>query len=386
MCLCKRLAALALILLLISPSAASAEPYVPADDSQVLVRLPETATSDLRARLARDPDNLPLALEVARTYIRAARAEGDPRYNGYAQAALAPWLGSAEPPAEVLILRATLRQTRHDFSAALADLDRALAIRPNNPQAWLTRAVILQVQGRFKEAAASCRRLVRRVQPLIWTACAAEAASLAGQPAKAYRALRRTYESHGPSATPGIRLWVLTVLAEMAERQGNPIAAEAHYRAALALGQADAYLLGAYADFLLEQGRAQEVMALVPARPRPDGLLLRRALAERAVGRSEAAASIAALEDRFAASRRRGDSAHQRDEARFRLHLTAQPAEALALALDTWRVQREPWDARLVLEAALAAGRPAAARPVLDWLADSGLEDARLRPLVEALS
>ena len=124
-----------------------------------------------------------------------------------------------------------------------------------------------------------------------------------------------------------------------------------------------------------------EVLALIPEMPRPDGLLLRRALAEQATGASQQATSIAALEDRFAASRRRGDKAHQRAEARFRLRLAGQPNRALALALDTWRVQREPWDARLVLETALAAGRPEAAREVLDWLAARRLEDVRLHAL-----
>ena len=42
--------------------------------------------------------------------------------------------------------------------------------------------------------------------------------------------------------------------------------------------------------------------------------------------------------------------------------LRERPGEALALALANWAVQREPADARIVLEAALAAGEPAAAR------------------------
>ena len=171
---------------------------------------------------------------------------------------------------------------------------------------------------------------------------------------------------------------MLTVLAEMAQRRGDGEQAEEHFRAAIALDRPDAYLIGAYADLLLEQDRAAEVLALIPEDPRPDGLLLRRALAEKAIG---AAPVLAALEDRFAASRRRGDSAHQRAEARFRLNLMNDPDGALALALDTWRVQREPWDARLVLEAALAAGRPEAARDLLDWLAAKGLEDVRLQAL-----
>ena len=57
--------------------------------------------------------------------------------------------------------------------------------------------------------------------------------------------------------------------------------------------------------------------------------------------------------------------------------LLDRPARALQLARENWATQREPADARILLEAALAAGDPAAARPVLDWLERTGL---RARP------
>ena len=55
------------------------------------------------------------------------------------------------------------------------------------------------------------------------------------------------------------------------------------------------------------------------------------------------------------------------------------------LALENWATQREPADARILLEAALAARQPAAARPVLDWLDRTGLEHARIRALADQL-
>jgi hypothetical protein len=53
----------------------------------------------------------------------------------------------------------------------------------------------------------------------------------------------------------------------------------------------------------------------------------------------------------------------------------------LSLAKENWTLQREPRDARVLLEAALATNDPAAARPALDWLASSGYEDPYLRRL-----
>jgi hypothetical protein len=77
---------------------AAAEPFTPGSDQQVLERLPfapsDPAVRELRAlhgRLANGPNNLPLALRVARGYLELGRITGDPRYSGYAEGALAPW-------------------------------------------------------------------------------------------------------------------------------------------------------------------------------------------------------------------------------------------------------------------------------------------------------
>src|SRR6185312_14372405 len=98
------------------------EPFLPASDNQVIERLPykaaDPAMAELQAeryQLRQQPDNLRLALRIARRYIELGRVNGDPRYAGYAQAALMKWWNLERPPHEVLLLRATLRQHVHDF-------------------------------------------------------------------------------------------------------------------------------------------------------------------------------------------------------------------------------------------------------------------------------
>ncbi|HVS23957.1 MAG TPA: hypothetical protein VMU03_09570, partial [Gammaproteobacteria bacterium] len=76
---------------------------------------------------------------------------------------------------------------------------------------------------------------------------------------------------------------------------------------------------------------------------------------------------------------------HAREAAYFALYVLDLPKLALERALANWGVQREPIDARLVLEAALAAHRAADARPVLDWLASSGCEHVDLAQLERRL-
>ncbi len=379
-----------LVLLAVLPWMATAEPHLPTTDNEVLERLPnpDSRLGDLRPlrqRLALEPDNLDLALDLARRYIQLGRAEADPRYYGYAQAVLAPWWEAEEPPPGVLLLRATLRQNRHDFQGALADLDHLLALRPRNGQAWLTQAVVLTVRGRHDDALASCRPLLRLAPGLAAAACMAGPASLSGRAEPAYRLLATTL-ARASDAAPESRVWALTLQGEIAERLGWYARAEQHFKDALAVGTRDVYLLGAYADFLLDRDRAQEVRALLKDESRADALLLRLALAEQHLRDPALEAHRRTLEARFNANRARGGSLHLGAEARFALEFAKQPQQALELALRNWTIQREPADARIVLEAALAAGQPGMAKPVLDWLKATGLQAQKLSELAARLN
>jgi tetratricopeptide (TPR) repeat protein len=378
------------LLLAVAPVPGAAEPYIPDDDDAVLERVPAARDPGVRvlartqARLAKEPENLDLALALASAYLALGRSEGDPRYDGYAEAALAPWWKLAEPPIPVLILRATLEQRRHDFDAALADLERVLARRPGHPQALLTKATILGVQGNPAQALDSCAQLEGRVAILVGAACAASAHGLAGRARDGYRVLQEEL-SRSPGAEPVLRVWALTILGELAAQLGDVAMAEKHFREALSLERRDPYLLGAYADYLLDQDRSAEVLKLLEDETRIDPLLLRLALAEQRQGAEALGEHVALLQARFDAAHRRGDSVHLREEARFTLKLLDRPTAALDLARRNWATQREPADARVLLEAAAAAAEPAAARPVLDWLDRTGLEDVRIQALGDRL-
>jgi Tfp pilus assembly protein PilF len=389
-----RLGALCLAALpvLVFSGPAAAKPYIPADGKQVVEHLPSRADPvqrelrRLRGALNAAPGDLTQSSDLARRYIERARIEGDPRYHGYAQAALAPWWKQPAPPEPVLVLRATLRQSTHQFPAALADLDQAVKRDSDNVQAWLTRATVQTVTGDFAAARASCVRLYSRAPALVVQTCLSNVGSVSGQAAASYRQLLEAQARH-PVQDLGVRIWVATLLAEMAARAGTDAQAEAHFRDALALGDPDGYLLGAYADFLLDHGRAPEVVRLLKDKTRVDPLLLRYALALQATGSPEARAQIEVLRDRFQAAMLRGDSVHRREQARFELALRKDPAAAVRLAKQNWMVQKEPADLRILADAAAASGDPEAARMVRDWMRSSHIEDrglaasaARLRP------
>ncbi|MGH8576581.1 MAG: tetratricopeptide repeat protein [Gammaproteobacteria bacterium] len=368
----------------------SATPFIPENDAVVLERLPTSLGGSpgelrgLRDQLAREPSNAALAVALTGRYIELGQVQADPRYYGYAQATLAPWWGLTDPSPEVLFLRAAIRQSRHEFDAALQDLSRLLEKDPRDPQAWLMQAVIFIVRADYQAARQACEALARLRRAFLAFSCIGSVASLSGQAEGGYDLLVLA-KAQSQGATEPERVRLETLLGKTADRMGDRQRAEAHFEAARRLGPHDAFLLGAYADFLLDQGRAAEVVALLREETRVDGLLLRLTLAEREIGAPEAGAHSEELQARFAASRQRGDSLHQGEEARFLLHLRDQPEAALPLAKANWAVQREPRDARILLEAALASAQPEAARPVLEMMERTRLQDLPLRRLANQL-
>lgn len=373
--------------LLLADGAVLAAPFVPSSDQQVVERLPTKANDPaarelnaLRAAWRREPGNVTLAVDLARRWFEQAGVDGDPRYVGYAQAALQPWWGQTDPPVAARVMRAVILQYGHRFDEAVADLDAATQAQPDHAEAWAWLAAIHMVRADYARARAACAQLEPLVDDLIAAACMAYVDSLTGRAAAAAQALRDALRDDR-EAEPAQRLWALTRLAEIEERRGAITQAEAAYREALGLGRRDVYLLAAYADFLLDLGRPQEVLALLKDGERADLLLLRLAIAAKAARDVRADGWARELRARFEATTARGDTTHRKEEARFALEVLGQPERALALARDNYAVQREAADARVLLEAAWAARQRDAAEPALQWMRSSGVESTRLQAL-----
>ena len=382
------------VLGLLVPGFGLAAPYTPAQRDVVVETLPaiDPAVSEqvqtLHRRLAAAPQSVALATELARHYIDLSRQTDDTRYNGYAQAALRPWWEQPQPPTEVLMLRAHLLQNRHAFDQARSDLQQVLERDPRRAQAWLELAAIERVTGSLGNAHKACAALLTLASTLISGTCLADIASLTGKGQGAYATLDRLLQTASADAAPGLRRWALTIQGEIAWRLGQPALALQALEAALELaeeeGVFDGYLLGLWSDFMLARGQARPVRKRLAPYAHSDALLLRYVIASKRLMADDAIAMADVLRRRFEASQRRGDTVHQREQARFALDVDEQPAEALWLAQHNWAVQKEPADLLLLLRAALAFN-PAAAAPARAYLASTGLEDVRAEALIERL-
>ena len=363
-----------------------AEAYTPKNDSDVLERLPvaigeRKRLRELRLQVNENPVDYPLALNLAQKYVALGRANSDPRYYGYAESVLSPWLRPQNEQPDALVLRATILQNRHDFKFALADLKVALNLNPRLPQAWLTLAAVYEAQGDYQSALRSCLALVRFSASLAATACINSALSLSGQAQSSYEQLSAAVTE--AQVDPEELTWVYTLLAELAERLSLGKDAERWYQKAIALDHRSIYLLTSFADYLLDHNQPEKVLGLLKAETRADTLLLRLTLAEMQLQHNDFNQHADLIKDRIAAAKARGDTVHQGDEARFSLTVLKDEQAALKLAISNWAVQKEPRDARILLEAALAAKQSNAALPVITFIGQTRLEDARLLPLLK---
>jgi len=362
-------------------------PYRPDDGTTILQQVPARRDpavrnlSVLRAALDADPRDLHAAAALARAYIDFGRQVGDAHYAGYAEAVIAPWMAAADPPVVAEVLQATILQFRHQFDDARALLVRALRRDPRDAQAWLTIATLDTAQGRYDAARKACAEVARNGGEVVGIACLASVRMSTGQAREASVMLRRI-DADAAGTSGEYAAWIEGLAAEASERLGAWADAERHYRKALAAAPADNFLLVAYADFLLDRGRAREVVPLLAASWQSDTAFLRIVLAEAALGAPDAARDTFLMAARFAALQQRGSDYYGREQVRFALHLEHDPQAALALALQNWNVQRAPWDARVALEAAKAADRPGDVAGVLAFVAQTRLQD----PVIEVLA
>lgn len=362
------------VMMMLSTGVATAKPYVPKDDEQILAVIPAGARhTELSARELAS-GRIDVALRLSQWYVTQARSSGDLRFLGYAEAILQPWLSGSQVSADALVLHATVLQSRHEFTAALSAIDQALQLRSDNAQAWLTRATILRVLGRYDEALSACQQ-VSRASTEVAELCTQSLRALMGNLADAYERVTKLSSQSMPAAE---RAWRDSELGEMAVRLGRDADAEHWFQNGLRFAPDDFYIKAAYADLLLRTQRPREVLTLLKGQDSIEPLLLRIAIAQKQLNDHGLATSRALLEAAFAAEAQRGEGIHRREQARFLLDVKMQPQAALVAALDNWQVQHETDDVLVLMRAAQMAGQSAQAEPARQFVRAHGLQDVRL--------
>lgn len=351
---------------------ACAAPRVPTNPQEVLENLPEKMLMPTVVNATKT--DLTEALSQAQSLLAHAQHTGDPRYLGYAEAQLKPWLKQTTIPDDVLVMRARLRQFDHQFANALIDIAQVLQHQARHPEALLLQASIYQVRADYPQARASCQRLRNLSTLVLALICEAQVDGLNGQSDKAFATMTRLLPSVN-NLELGQQSWFYLAFGDLALRRGQLADAEKYYRR---LEMNNPAALASLSDVLLRQKRYAEVQKLLANYQQHDGLLLRLAIAEKALNTQQAQALAHTLQQRFAALRLRDNNSHLREEAVFSFYVQDNASKALTVARANWQQQREPYDAEIYWLAAQKIQSTADIRLLQTWLTQTKLQDVYL--------
>ena len=295
--------------------------------------------------------------EDVRTLIRAFRQTGDDRHLDEAWAQLEPLLATDAPGAGELVDAATVAQARHDFEGALTLIDRALLVRPNYDQAWLTRASISLVRGDIDDAQAACDRL-HGVAVLVALTCDARVAIAQGDHAIAMQRLGAVIAVVDVSSVDAESIaWALSVAGDAAA-VAEPEEAIHFYRQSLDIAEST-QVRAALVDVLLSLDRIAEARDALDDGHDALPLDIRCFIVAKRAGDFESVANdVAHADHEFRHWIEEKDWAHAREMTRFYIDVLDRPALAARLAWINLGLQREPEDlllARRVGECASCA-------------------------------
>lgn len=291
----------------------------------------------------------------ARQALLDFQRSANPRLLGDAQRELAGVSAEDYTP-DFYLYRASLRQSLHQFSAAIADLAELSKLQPNNFHAQMMRFNIAFVSGDTVVADLACDKLANASKDLYTASCRqllrAAATENVVEAEAAYHELKTAMAKAGPLADRQALSWASGSLADIAERAGRDDAAQL-WQLVLSMNPDDVYARARLAALKLATNNNAAVLALTGQYLAVDSLAVLHAIAARRQGGGEQLISV--LRERFNEALWRGEVLHKRAYAQFLLDIESKPAAALLWAQNNWQEQREWPDTQLLIRARRAA-------------------------------
>ncbi len=353
---------------------ASASRWQPASDDTIILELPAaTAASqslyDLRQELLAETADPIRAARYASAALQGYQRSGDPRLLGYANGALSEWRDTRMPPLQIWLLRARLLQTEHQFELAAREADALLKAYPRHTEALLLSADAWRRAGNLAAARGRCLSLSLNGRAALASLCAADIQLSLGRAAPAMETAAASIADISAGLSGEELAWANAILAEAATASGSfEVALDSWERALGATEQPPLALRLGLVDTLLEAQRFTAALDYLDSLPAVDAVLLRRAIAGTALEHRDLAKWRHTLQQRFADPVYADDSSlHWRERALYELHVTGDADAALEYAQRNWQVQKGFEDADLLLRAAAAARKAAAADAVTEW-------------------
>lgn len=341
------------------------------------------------------PQNLPSALTYARAVFTLGLTEGDLRWYGSAKAALTPWWTASDLPAEAYFLRGLVKQGFHDFQDGLQDINRAIALEPSRAEFWSWRFalhLLLADMASVQKDIEEIGRLFGEEEAKVYRAVFLYRT---GQPLPAVEMLSQSirWVNYQDASSQD---WLGFHLGEAHRVAGQPAKALAVWGQRLKTSPQSHLIRLSLADLLNQQGQySQALTTAMAATSRSnvqnstanmtDALLMQAVLASRGLKDPNESRLASQLEARLKSQALRQEALIERPKLIYQIAYGRDVKAGLALSVDNWQLQKEPPDALLFVQAALALGQARAAEPVVSWAEKTGYTDPQLTPLLAQL-
>ncbi|GAB3407894.1 tetratricopeptide repeat protein [Flindersiella endophytica] len=231
--------------------------------------------ASLQAHLRNQPKDSSGWATLGLAYVEQARLTGDANYYPKAESALRESLevGPADNDAAYAGLGA-LAAARHDFDAALANADKALAINAYGARALAVRTDALTELGSYDEALAAGKQADTRQPGLPTFTRLSYQYELRGNPTKARKLLRRALEN---AFSTSDQAFLHFQLGELARTNGDYRTAASEYDLALRADPASVPALAGRARIRVIRGdvdaATRDYTRVVDLRPEPQYLV-----------------------------------------------------------------------------------------------------------------
>ena len=334
------------------------------------------------------PRDLDAALVYARAVFNLGLSEGDLRWFGSAKAALSPWWLASDLPAEAYFLRGLVKQGFHGFDEGLQDIARAINLEPDRPEFWSWRFALHLLLADMASAQQDTEEIARRFGEEEANVYRAVLLYRTGQPSQAVQLLTQAVQS--PSyQDAGSQDWLGFHLGEAHRVAGQPDIAITIWRERLKLSARSHLLRLSLAELLNKQGLFQQAKATAIFQTDisnlSDALLMQALLASRATKNADETRLADLMDARLKTQALRQEALIERPKLIYQISYGKDLPSGLALSIENWRLQKEPPDALLFVQAALALGQAHVAEPVVVWMAQTGYSDPELSAAVKQL-
>jgi tetratricopeptide (TPR) repeat protein len=387
---CQRILTVAACLAIWAWPAAAQERFQPADTTVVLrssIHAQSTQAGSLPAldkAWRAQANDLEAALAYARAVFILGLDEGDLRWFGSAKAALTPWWHASDLPAEGFFLRGLVKQGFHDFGAGLQDIDKAIALEPNHPEFWSWRFALHLLLGDLRAARQDCDDMARL---------------FGATQASVYRAVLLYRSGHAQAAIESLKTlidaanfqdsasqdWLGFHLGEAYRVAGQTEQAVNVWEKRLKANGQSHFLQLSLAEVFNQQGKYRQARETAGKEPYSDALLMQALLASRGLQDGDEKRLAGIFEARIKSQALRKESLIERPQLLYLIEYGKDLQAGLDLSIANWELQKEPPDAVLFVQAALALKQNNAAAPVVDWAAQTGYTDPQLTPLIRQL-